>query len=107
MPDSLAMLVLTTSMPTPRPDSSVACSRVLKPGWKIRLTASGGVIDVASSGVTRPRRTPTSRIFTQSIPRPSSSTSITTRLPFWNARSSILPAGALPSALRSPGSSMP
>ena len=50
MPESLAMLVLTTSMPTPRPDSSRRLSRGCeKPGRKIRLMASGRVACRAAS----------------------------------------------------------
>ncbi len=37
LPRSAAILRLTTSMPTPRPDRLVTCSAVEKPGSKISL----------------------------------------------------------------------
>jgi len=36
-PRNLATLVLTTSIPTPLPDTLVTTSAVEKPGWKIKL----------------------------------------------------------------------
>ena len=107
MPLSLAMLVLTMSMPTPRPETSLACSRVEKPGAKMRLMASVGAMLAASSGLMRFLRAARSRMRSQSMPLPSSSTSMTTRLPFWNARSSMRPAGCLPMRTRSAAGSMP
>ena len=40
VPPILSMLVFTTSMPTPRPETLVTLSAVEKPGRKIRLVAS-------------------------------------------------------------------
>lgn len=39
LPRSLSMFLLTTSMPTPRPDMLETCSAVEKPGSKIRRLA--------------------------------------------------------------------
>jgi len=36
LPRNDSILRLTTSMPTPRPEISVTCLAVEKPGWKMR-----------------------------------------------------------------------
>ena len=48
------MLVRTTSMPTPRPLTSVIFSAVEKPGWKISRTVSRSLIRLACSAVMTP-----------------------------------------------------
>ena len=41
-PPRRSTTLLTTSMPTPRPETSVADERVLKPGWKIKSRSCSG-----------------------------------------------------------------
>ena len=104
VPPSAVMFFFTTSMPTPRPETSVTCSAVEKPGAKIRPQTSASLI---VSGASMPR----SRAFFSSLPRfrprPSSRTSMTMLPPWWLAISVIVPCSGLPLARRSCGSSMP
>ena len=72
----------TTSIPTPRPETSVTCSAVLKPGRKMKSRVSASVRRAASSGVVSPSSMALARIFCASMPRPSSVTSTTTWLPW-------------------------
>ena len=51
-PPSAVMLRLTTSIPTPRPETSVTTSAVEKPGAKIRFQTSASV---RLSGAAMPR----------------------------------------------------
>ena len=103
------MFVLTTSMP----DAAAARDRwprpcVVNPGMKTRASTSRGDSSVASSAATRRRAGRRSRTRTSgSMPAPSSSTSMTTWLPFWNALSAIVPTGACPTRRRSSRASMP
>ena len=50
-PSRSSMLVLTTSMPTPRPDTSVTCWAVEKPGSRIKANSSRGDILSSSDSV--------------------------------------------------------
>ena len=106
-PPSLAMFVCTMSMPTPRPERLVASSRVVKPGWKTSVSTSLVLISRASASVTSPRLSAAAMMTAGSIPLPSSSTSMTTWLPFWNAFSAIVPTGGFWTRIRSSRSSMP
>ena len=100
-------LVRTMSMPTPRPAVVVTSAAVLKPGRKIRSSASLSDIAAAASAVTKPCATARRRSRSASMPRPSSATSTTTNAPRWLAVSETTPAAGLPAAWRSSGSSMP
>ena len=75
-PFSAAMRSLTTSIPTPRPETSVTRSRVLKPGRKIMRSSSDSVRFVPCE--TRPKATAFSAMRAKSKPRPSSLTTIST-----------------------------
>ena len=72
------MFFLTTSMPTPRPDTSVICAAVEKPGAKISCHTSPSL---SVSGAAMPRSRALSRIRSRSRPAPSSITSTTTLPP--------------------------
>ena len=54
VPPSFSMFVRTTSMPTPRPLTSVIFSAVEKPGWKISRTVSRSPMRPACSAVMTP-----------------------------------------------------
>ena len=82
-PPSREMFVFTTSMPTPRPERSVIAERVLKPGMKMRFSASSRLTSAAASSVISSRRRAVSTMRCGFMPAPSSSTSMTTCLPFW------------------------
>src|SRR5215207_2670816 len=73
-----SMLVFTTSMPTPRPETLVTAAAVEKPGRKISCSTSAGVIRASASAVTRPRSTALAPTRAGSMPPPSSATSTTT-----------------------------
>ena len=75
MPRSAVTLRRTTSIPTPRPDSSVTLSAVEKPGRKISSWISRSLSDCASP--TRPRSSARARIRARSRPAPSSATCTT------------------------------
>ena len=62
-PPSSLMLRLTTSMPTPRPETSLTTSAVEKPGAKIRLKIRSS--DSSSSAPTRPRSRALARILSR------------------------------------------
>ena len=70
----------TTSMPTPRPASSVTWSAVLKPGVKIRLARSASLSSAPGRDQAQ-RRRPCSRMRARSSPAPSSRNSTPTSLP--------------------------
>ncbi len=107
-PPSFAMFVLATSRPTPRPLRSVAISLVVKPGMKTRREhlARRQLPGLFGRKDSAPHRGGRARV-SGSIPRPSSSTSMTTWLPFWNALSAMVPIGGLPTRRRSSRGSMP
>ncbi len=50
VPPIFSMFVLTTSMPTPRPETLLTLAAVEKPGRKIRSSASRSAIRAACSG---------------------------------------------------------
>ena len=77
-PPIASMFVLTTSMPTPRPEMLLTCSAVEKPGWKMTLTISRSGREAASSAVMIPFCTTLRRIALGSIPEPSSEISMIT-----------------------------
>ena len=68
------MLRLTTSMPTPRPETSETTSAVEKPGVKISSMISRSVR--RSSAEIKPCLMPRARTFSRLIPPPSSETSM-------------------------------
>ena len=88
----------TALRPTPRPDVVVTSSRVEKPSAK-RARARSSVVWCG-----RPRAAARRPMASQSIPRPSSATSIVTRSPARFAASSILPGAEVE---RSDGLSSP
>lgn len=100
-------LVLTTSMPTPRPLMLVTAAAVENPGRKTRSSASRSDIFTAWSWEIRPFSTALALTLSGSMPAPSSRISMWTWPSSWKARSSNLPSGALPLAMRSAGASMP
>ncbi|EKD83147.1 MAG: hypothetical protein ACD_39C00859G0001 [uncultured bacterium] len=80
LPPRLSMLALTTSMPTPRPESSETCSAVDRPGRKTRFCFSLADKPRAFSTDSMPRSMAFAQTFSPSMPRPSSLTSMITRL---------------------------
>ena len=104
VPPSAVMFRLTTSMPTPRPETSVTTSAVEKPGAKIRPQTSASVMRRARRGRAR---APCSAACRGSGRVPSSRTSMTMLPPWWLAASVMVPVSALPLAARSAGISMP
>ena len=78
VPPIRSMLVFTTSMPTPRPDTLVTFVAVEKPGWKTSIMTSRGSSWAACSGRTTPRATAVCRTRSTSMPAPSSVTSTVT-----------------------------
>jgi hypothetical protein len=82
-PPMRSMLVFTTSIPTPRPDTLVTFWAVEKPGWKTSIITSRGSSWVACSAVTMPRATAVWRTRSTSMPAPSSLTSTVTCPPSW------------------------
>ena len=77
-PPNLSRLVLTTSMPTPRPDTSVIFSAIEKPGINIKYIFSFFDIILARSSVNKPLETAFAASFSPSKPFPSSAISILT-----------------------------
>ena len=100
-----SMLRRTTSMPTPRPEMSVSCSAVLKPGAKMRALISESVSDC--DGETRPFSIALARMRSRLRPRPSSFSSTITLPPCWKAESITRPERGLPPFSRSAGPSTP
>jgi len=95
----------TTSMPMPRPASSVTLSAVEKPEVKITLTSSASLWGAAASN--RPCATALSRMRCRSRPAPSSRNSTPTSLPSWLTATTMDPTASLPAAVRASGLSMP
>ena len=77
-PPSLVMLVLTTSMPTPRPDRLLTSAAVEKPGANTSRTRLLSGIAAISSSVIMPFSTAFRPTRWGSMPRPSSMISTTT-----------------------------
>lgn len=107
VPPIASMLVRTTSMPTPRPETLVTWAAVENPGSKMNCRTRSGDSAAASAADTRPRAIAFSRTFSKAIPPPSSDTSIVTRPLSLKARSDKRPARGLPVAARTSGGSMP
>ena len=85
VPPIRSTLVLTTSMPTPRPDTLLTLAAVEKPGLKMRLTISCSLILATCSAVTTPFSTALAARACASIPLPSSEISMLTWPPSWLA----------------------
>ncbi len=107
VPPIFSRLVLTTSMPTPRPETLVTAAAVEKPRRKIRPRMSRSLMRRSCSAVTSPRSTAFAATFAGSIPAPSSITSTTTWPPWWYARRRSVPVAGFPAATRASGFSIP
>ena len=107
LPLSFSMLVLTTSMPTPRPERSDTASLVENPGSRISARLARSSRLAASSARRSPFSTALLRITSGRMPFPSSVTSIRMWSPSWRAERQILALRDLPTASRSSGVSMP
>ena len=107
VPPVFSMLVRTTSIPTPRPETLVTFSAVEKPGMKMRRRISRSPMWVARSAVMMPRSMALRRTLSGSIPAPSSVISMLTCPPSWNARKCRRPVAGLPAATRASAVSMP
>ncbi len=70
VPPIWSILVRTTSMPTPRPETEVMAAAVEKPGAKMNLWIWASVIFSSSASVTRPEETALALIFSVLSPRP-------------------------------------
>ena len=95
-PPICSMLVLTTSMPTPRPDTEVTAAAVEKPGWKMKRRISSSLMRSIWARVESPWAIALSAMRRTSMPRPSSSISITTWPPSCRALRVMVPVGGLP-----------
>ncbi len=98
------MLRFTTSMPTPRPETSVTCSAVEKPGAKISMPTSSSVM---FSLTAIPWEMAFARMRSRFRPAPSSVTSIQMFPPWCSADRIRFPTGDFPAATRFSGSSIP
>ncbi len=83
VPPMRSMLVLTTSMPTPRPDTAVTAAAVEKPGRKMKDWICWSVMPASSVSLANPLATILLRICATARPRPSSPTSMTIWPPSW------------------------
>ena len=95
----------TTSRPTPRPETFVTRALVEKPGANTRACSSRS--GRASCSAISPRATAVRRIASRSIPRPSSSTRMTTWAPACAAARRTRPRRRFPARSRSSGGSIP
>ena len=77
IPFSFSILVLTTSIPTPRPDTFVTFAAVENPGLKISPNASFSLIASASRSVMMPFSIDLDLSMSASKPLPSSTISTT------------------------------
>ena len=75
-PPISSILVFTTSMPTPRPDTEVTAFAVEKPGWKMNFATWASVILSISDWLATLRSTALRRMAARSRPLPSSAISI-------------------------------
>ena len=97
----------TTSRPTPRPEISVTCLAVLKPGRKRKSNSSRSLSRLARSAGCIPRSTTLRRMDSASMPRPSSTTR-TISWPAWcRASTTIRACSGLPCWRRTSGVSRP
>ncbi len=76
VPPMISMLLRTTSMPTPRPDTLVILAAVEKPAWKMNLWIWASFIFSSSASVARPFSSALARMRATSSPRPSSAISM-------------------------------
>ena len=107
VPPIFSMLVLTTSIPTPRPLTAVTAAAVEKPGWKMKRCNCASGIASSSPWVARPCASALARMRATSRPRPSSAISMTMWPPSWNAVRVMRPTSGLPAARREAASSSP
>ena len=104
-PPTSWMFLRTTSMPTPRPETSDTSAAVEKPGAKISMSicSSVRVWPRSTSALSMALASTRSR----SMPRPSSSISMKMRPDRCSAARWMVPSAGLPTAMRSSGVSMP
>ena len=107
VPPNSSRLLFTTSMPTPRPDSSVTSVAVENPGSVISPRISLSPRRASSAAVRIPFCKALRLSHSGSIPRPSSPTSMQIWPPTWRAFTLMRPAGGLPARVRWAGGSMP
>ncbi len=105
VPRSPSIDRLTTSIPTPRPETLETARAVEKPGRKIRANSS--LSESLASASTSPRSRALARMAAGSSPAPSSWISMQTLGPEWKAESRMVPRGGLPAAARASGPSIP
>ena len=107
LPRSDSTAPRTTSMPTPRPETSVTSLAVLNPGSVMSIiTSASGSVSACSRVRTRRSRA-TRRRTAGSMPRPSSVTRMTTLSRSFMASSRIVPTGGFPFRTRSSDGSIP
>ena len=104
-PCRASMPRLTTSMPTPRPDTLVTSFAVEKPGARIRAKSSRS--GRMASAEIMPRSTALARMASLSSPAPSSAIFSRTLAPACSADRCTVPQGGLPFARRTSGLSIP
>ncbi len=83
VPPIWSILVRTTSMPTPRPDTEVICAAVEKPGAKMNLWIWASVIFSSSASPTRPEASALALIRSVLRPRPLSAMQMMMWPPSW------------------------
>ena len=108
VPPICSILVFTTSMPTPRPDTAVTVGGGGEAGAEDEaLQSAPSVMPASSASVARPCASTLARILSTGRPRPSSAISMMMWPPSWNAFSVMRPVSGLPAARRSAGFSRP
>ena len=107
VPPIFSMLVFTTSMPTPRPDTAVTTAAVEKPARKMKRWICASLMPASSASVASPFASTLARILSSGRPRPSSAISMMMWPPSWKAFSVMRPVSGLPAARRSAGLSSP
>ena len=83
VPPIFSMLVFTTSMPTPRPDTAVTTAAVEKPARKMKRCNCVSLMPASSASVARPFFSTLARILSSGRPRPSSAISMMMWPPSW------------------------
>ena len=76
VPPISSIFVLTTSMPTPRPDTEVTLAAVEKPGWKMNFATWASLIRSTSESVAMPLSAAFLRMAAKFRPLPSSAISM-------------------------------
>ncbi len=107
LPPMRSMLVFTTSMPTPRPDTAVTLAAVEKPGRRMKRWICVSSIASRSAGVAIPLARIRARMRSTGRPCPSSAISIMMWPPSWKALRVIWPVSDLPASSRSVVDSSP